>query len=109
MKSSSIKAKNQRWHDAVYFSITCQVSVEGIGKTFYSVGHRTDTPYGMKLWQELRDGFHGQIVPYLPPPEPMLEERRVMMREIERWCIDTIIDLEPGLRGKMKAAMDEPQ
>lgn len=106
------KVENARWHDADHFSITCDVTVEGMGVMPYSVGHRTDTPYGIKLWQEFQDGVHGPIAPYVAPPEPSIEEKRAMMPDLERWRVNTIIDLEPGLREKIDAAIDameEPQ
>lgn len=106
------KVENARWHDAEHFSITCDVTVQGLGKMPFSVGHRTDTPYGIKLWQEFQDGIHGAIAPYIAPPEPSPAEKRALMPELERWRVNTVIDLEPGLREKINAAIDtmpEPQ
>jgi len=106
------KVENARWHDADHFSITCDVTVEGLGKMPFSVGHRTDTSYGIKLWQEFQDGAHGSIAPFVPPPAPTIEEARAMMPTLARWRVHAAISLVPGLREKIDAAiaaMPEPE
>ncbi|OEI84348.1 hypothetical protein BR10RB9215_C11150 [Brucella sp. 10RB9215] len=118
------KVENPRWHDADHFSIVCDVTVEGMGKLPYAVGHRTDTPYGMKLWRELQDGVHGPIAPYVPPPELTAAEKRAMMptrtpREFRDRLIDNNIMPEdvtaqinrisdPKLRAKALNAWEYP-
>ncbi|EFM61770.1 Hypothetical protein BROD_2238 [Brucella sp. NF 2653] len=47
------------------------------------------------------------ITPYSPPPKPTPEQQRAMLPDLEKWRVDTIIDLEPGLRDKIDAAIDK--
>ncbi|MRN67962.1 hypothetical protein [Brucella sp. 10RB9213] len=56
-------------------------------------------------WTEIKTGmiFDGENLKEPPPPTP--EERRAMMRPLEKWRVDTIIDLEPGLRDKINAVI----
>lgn len=107
-----IKVENARWHDAEHFSITCDVTVEGLGVMPFSVGHRTETVYGQKLWQEFQDGKHGLIAAFVPPPAPTIEEQRAMMPTLQRWRVHAAISMVPGLREKIDAAiaaMPEPE
>jgi len=106
------KVENPRWHDSEHFSIICDVTVEGLGKMPFSVGHRTQSAYGRKLWQEFQDGVHGSIAAFIPPPALSIEEARVMMPTLARWRVHAAISLVPGLREKIGAAieaMPEPE
>ncbi len=65
-----------------------------------------DTQLGRELWDEAMHGLHGEIAPYVPPPELTPEEQRALMPPLEKWRFDTIIDSRPGLRDKIETAID---
>lgn len=44
------------------------------------------------------------VVPYSPPTTEA--EMRAAMQPLEKWRVDTIIDLQPGLRDAINAAID---
>ncbi|WP_420959371.1 hypothetical protein [Brucella sp. IR073] len=66
-------------------------------------------PFGAELYYFLLG--RSDVAPYVPPPPPTPDELRAAMPPLQKWRVDTIIDLEPGLREKINAAieaMDEP-
>ncbi|OAE43913.1 hypothetical protein [Brucella intermedia] len=51
--------------------------------------------------------FDPDLNEWVPNPaiEPTPEEKRAMMPKLEKWRVDTVIDLETGLRDKINAAI----
>jgi len=71
---------------------------------------RESDPYGLNpvIRQWLADNIgEYEILPYAPPPEPTPEERRAAMPPLERWRLNTIIDLQPGLRDRINTAIED--
>lgn len=89
--------------------------------TVVADGEETRVSYGLSptdphgLAPSLREWIEENtpvILPYEEPAELPIEEKRALMPMLERWRVNTIIDLEQGLREKINAAieaMPEPQ
>ncbi len=101
-----------RWLDPAHTILGGQVITSDIGVIPICLNEAYDTPEGQEIWDDALAGKYVPIFEYVAPPEPAPEERRAMMPDLERWRVNTIIDLEPGLRKKITSAIDampEPQ
>lgn len=57
-------------------------------------------------WQSIQPGMSYRDGAIIEAPPPTMEELRTKMPRLPKWRIDTIIDLEPGLRDKINAAIE---
>ncbi|MDL2332452.1 hypothetical protein [Brucella inopinata] len=96
-----------KWLNPDHTLLGGQVVTDKMGIIPICIHDEYDTPEGQKLWNDAIAGRYGPIFDYTAPPEPTPEERRAMMPDLEKWRVDTIIDLEPGLREKIDAAIDK--
>lgn len=105
-------AKNPRWVDAAHTIVDMDVlfsELSPMGYVPFTTMSNADTNHGVELWIKSNAGEYGPIADFV---DPTLEQIREQMPDLERWRVNTIIDLEPGLREKIDAAieaMPEPQ
>ncbi|MEN5300430.1 hypothetical protein ABE530_19165 [Brucella sp. TWI559] len=108
--NSVIKSvKNLQWRNVEHTLLSCTVDLEGAGIIPFATAAHETTPYGQEIWQKAVAGEYGSISEYVAPSA---EQKRLIMPDLERWRVNTIIDLEPGLREKINAAiedMEEPK
>lgn len=62
-----------------------------------------DTEQGREIWETAIKGDYGKIAAFVAPSPT---ELRSHMPALEKWRVDTMIDLVPGLRKKIEAAID---
>lgn len=98
------------------YSVSVDITDSGGDRYICDYVSSPDDPFGLAptvriaVEQWVVDGK--PVAPYIPPPPPTAEEIRVAMPDLERWRVNTVIDLTPGLRDKINAAieaMPEPQ
>ncbi|EXL07426.1 hypothetical protein BG46_11015 [Brucella anthropi] len=94
-----------KWLDAERTILGGTVMTVEFGSVPICIHENYDVEYGRQLWDDAHAGKYGVIFEYVAPPEPTSEEKRAMMPKLEKWRVDTIIDLETGLRDKIDAAI----
>lgn len=95
-----------QWANPEHTVLNGRVIAAQYGEVPICIRNGYDTPEGQKLWDDAIAGEHGPILDYMPP-DPTPEEKRAMMPDLEKWRVDTVIDLEHGLREKIDAAIDK--
>jgi len=98
---------NLIWNSADKTSFNCEVTfsdgpLKGIPVPFTATSGDT-TEHGKVIWQAGVNGDYGRIRAYTPPTTAQL---RANLPALEKWRVDTVIDLEPGLRDKINAAVE---
>lgn len=96
-----------QWRDADHTALDCEVlfeELEQIGPIPFATNANADTDHGREIWEKATNGDYGDIQPFVPPTP---EELRQEMPPLEKWRVDTIIDLEPGLREKINNAIEQ--
>lgn len=94
-----------KWLDPEHTMLGGTVVTTEFGSIPVCYRENYDTPEGRKLWDDAHAGRYGPIFEYQAPPELTPEEKRAMMPKLEKWRVDTVIDLETGLRDKINAAI----
>lgn len=107
-----VEVKNVQWANEEQTILNAEVlfeELQSLGFIPFTTMDGADTDHGQEIWDNALNGDYGPIADFVPPT---LEETRAAMPDLERWRVNTIIDLEPGLRDKINAAieaMPEPQ
>ncbi|KAB2656264.1 hypothetical protein F9K94_17325 [Brucella tritici] len=102
-----ISVSNLHWVDANNTMLDCSVlfeELEPLGAIPFTTCDSADTHHGRLIWERALRGDYGKIAPFIKPTP---EEQRARMPNLEKWRVDTIIDLELGLRDKINAAIDK--
>lgn len=107
-----VEVRNPRWMNADQTMLDVEVLFEELrpmGFVAFTTNPDADTDHGVEIWDKAIAGEYGPIAEFVPPTP---EHVRANMPNLERWRVNTVIDLEPGLREKIDAAIDampEPQ
>lgn len=99
-------AKNPRWVNTEHTILNIDVlflELAPMGYVPFTTMEDADTIHGRELWAKGKAGAYGTIADFI---EPTIDEKRQQMPQLEKWRVDTIIDLEPGLREAIEAAID---
>lgn len=102
-----VEVLNPRWVNADHTMFDADILFEQLapmGHIPFTAVPDADTDHGMKIWEKGIAGDYGPIAEYVPLS---VEEQRTRMPNLEKWRVDTVIDLEPGLRDKINAAIDK--
>lgn len=101
-----VEVRNPRWVNANHTMFDADIlfqELSPMGHVPFTATAEADTNHGAEIWSNALAGNYGDIAEYAPPT---IEEQRARMPNLEKWRVDTIIDLEPGLREKINAAID---
>lgn len=102
-----VSVSKLRWRDQEHKALDCEVLFEeltGFGPIPFATNSDADTRHGREIWENALKGEYGKIGEFVPPTP---EELRQDMPPLQKWRVDTIIDLEPGLRDKINNAIDK--
>lgn len=102
-----VEVLNPRWMNADHTMFDADILFEELtpmGHIPFTATPNADTAHGVEIWEKGLAGDYGPVAEYVPPS---IEEQRARMPNLEKWRVDTIIDLEPGLRDKINAAIDK--
>lgn len=102
-----VEVVNPRWMNAARTMFDADILFEELtqmGHIPFTATANADTAHGVEIWENGIAGDYGPIAEYVPLS---VEEQRTRMPNLEKWRVDTIIDLEPGLRDKINAAIDK--
>ncbi|MBX8825237.1 hypothetical protein [Ochrobactrum sp. SFR4] len=85
MEPYIVKVVALRWLNAEHSLLGADVTFSHRGGVDpMCVTGNYDTRLGRELWDEALYGLHGEIAPYVPPPEPTPEEQRAQMPPISK-------------------------
>lgn len=105
-----IGAKNPVWCNPEHSIIDVDVRFTHLLEWVpFTAINGTGEAHTQDVWDRVIAGEYGPIADFVPPTP---EHVRANMPDLERWRVNTVIDLEPGLREKIDAAIDampEPQ
>ncbi|HHV66615.1 MAG TPA: hypothetical protein GXX48_03065 [Ochrobactrum intermedium] len=100
-----LSVTNLNWVDAEQTKFDAVVEFEELGIVPYTASPDSTSDYGQEIWANGIAGEYGDIADYEEPQPLTPEELRKMMPKLEKWRVDTVIDLETGLRDKINAAI----
>lgn len=105
-----IEAKNPVWRNIERTLVDVEVRFSHFPEWApFTAMDGSGEEHTQEVWDRVIAGEFGEIAEYIPPTP---EQMRANMPDLERWRVNTIIDLEPGLREKIDTAIDampEPQ
>jgi len=102
-----VSVSNPKWDNAEHTMLTADVlfqELEALGPIPFTSTDNADTAHGVVVWQKAIAGEYGPIADYVPPTP---EQLRAAMLPLERWRLNTIIDLQAGLRDRINAAIED--